>query len=95
MIHFSFAFAVVALLWMVTAQPLNPIQHTALMGVYVGLGSFLRAHATILCEICFFFFLQDATQPHVLVSRHRQIALDQQHVVAAMSYDCVFCVEWQ
>lgn len=31
----------VAPLWMIFAQPLDPIQHNALMNVYEGLGSFL------------------------------------------------------
>jgi hypothetical protein len=37
----TIALALVASLWMAIAQPLDPIQYTALMDVYDGLGSFL------------------------------------------------------
>jgi hypothetical protein len=48
----STMFVLVASLWTVIAQPLDSIQHSALMDVYDGLGSFLlRTPPKILCEI--------------------------------------------
>jgi hypothetical protein len=77
--------AVVAslLLWMVIAQPLDSIQHSALMDFYNGLGSFsLAPQSCVKSDVFFFslfffffFFSQDAIQQHVLDSRSRQIAL--------------------
>jgi hypothetical protein len=39
-----FSVVFVASLWTVIAQPLDSIQHSALMDVYNGLGSFLLLH---------------------------------------------------
>jgi hypothetical protein len=47
----TIALAFVASLWMAIAQPLDPIQYTALMDVYDGLGSFHLAHTTTLSAI--------------------------------------------
>jgi hypothetical protein len=52
----SFAVVLVASVWMVIAQPLDSIQHSALLNVYNGLGSFLLHHPQSYVKSDYFFF---------------------------------------